>query len=460
MPVNGVVYNAGAVLGNATVVQRNSATTFTASGLTPATQYYYYIFSINSQACLNGPVYNTVSPLSGTASTQPLPVCVTPSAQPANLSFNASNNSVTATFNAAGSGYNYLVVMSSSPTLSATPVDNIDYAVGSSLGGGTVISNATSTSFIATSLTNSTTYYFFVFSANKNCTGGTKYLVASPLTGNATTTNAPVNNYYFGNLHAHSDYSDGQKDNPGGTPADAYTYALGSMGMDFLGISEHNHFSSLNNPGNELANYHLGVAQAAAFNSTHSNFLALYGMEWGVISGGGHVLVYGDGMNDLFGWESNVNGNVGPNYDVYVPKNTYLGVEGLFKKVNDYVAKNTFASLAHPNNADFNNLSNIPYDQSADDAISGVAVESGPATSANTTYSNPSTMNSLWYFNKLLSKGYHLGPMIDHDNHNTTFGRHTLRKNSSDRTGAYTNRYYQRCKGYAFLCNGRHGCQS
>jgi hypothetical protein len=222
--------------------------------------------------------------------------------------------------------------MSSSPTLSATPVDNIDYTVGSSLGGGTVISNATSTSFIATSLTNSTTYYFFVFSANKNCTGGTKYLVASPLTGNATTTNAPVNNYYYGNLHAHSDYSDGQKDNPGGTPADAYTYALGSMGMDFLGISEHNHFSSLNNPGNELANYHLGVAQAAAFNTSHSNFLALYGMEWGVISGGGHVLVYGDGMNDLFGWESNVNGNVGPNYDVYVPKNTYLGVEGPVQK--------------------------------------------------------------------------------------------------------------------------------
>jgi hypothetical protein len=425
LPVNGVVYNAGTVSGNATVIQRSSAATFTASGLTPATQYYYYIFSVNSQACLNGPVYNTVTPLSGTASTQPLPVCITPAAQPANLSFNASNNSVTATFNTAGSGYNYLVVMSSSPALNATPADNIDYAAGNSLGGGTVISNATSTSFIATGLANSTTYYFFVFSANKNCTGGTKYLAASPLTGNATTTNAPVNNYYFGNLHAHSDYSDGQKDNPGGTPADAYTYALGSMGMDFLGISEHNHFSSLNNPGNELANYHLGVAQAATFNSTHSNFLALYGMEWGVISGGGHVLVYGDGMNDLFGWESNVNGNVGANYDVYVPKNTYLGVEGLFKKVNDYVAKNTFASLAHPNSADFNNLSNIPYDQSADDAISGVAVESGPATSANTTYSNPSTMNSLWYFNKLLSKGYHLGPMIDHDNHNTTFGRHT-----------------------------------
>ena len=426
LPVNGVVYNAGAVLGNATVVARGNGNTFSASGLTPATQYYYYVFSINSQGCVNGPVYNTVSPLSGSATTLPLPVCVTPSAQPANIAFNSSNNSITATFNAAGSGYNYLVVMSSSPTLSGTPVDNTDYAVGSSLGGGTVISNNTATSFIATSLNNSTTYYFFVFSSNKNCTGGTKYLVASPLTGNATTTNAPVNNYYFGTLHSHSDYSDGNKDHPGFTPADNYNYASASQGMDFLGISEHNHFSSLDNPGNELANYHLGIAQAAAFNATHSNFLALYGMEWGVISGGGHVVVYGDGMSELFGWESNVNGNVGPNYDVYVPKSTYLGVEGLFKNINDYVAKNAFATLAHPSNHDYNDLSNLPYDKSADDAISGVAVESGPATSTNTSYSNPgSSMFYLWYFQKLLAKGYHVGPTIDHDNHNTTFGRTT-----------------------------------
>lgn len=425
IPVNGVVYNAGAVLGNATVVQRNSNTNFTASGLQPETQYYYYIFSINSHACVNGPVYNTASPLSGSATTLPLPVCVTPSAQPSSLSFNASNNSVTATFNPAGAGLNYFVVMSTASTLSATPVDNMDYATGAAFGGGKVISNSTSTSFIATGLNNATTYYFFIFSSNKNCTGGTKYLVTSPLTGVATTTNAPVNNYYYGNLHAHTDYSDGSKDHLSVTPADAFNYASASQGMDFLGVSEHNHFSTLNNPGNEIANYHMGSQQAAAFNATHPNFLALYGMEFGVIKGGGHVLVYGDGMTELFGWESNVNGNVGPNYDVYVPKSTYIGVEGLFKNVNDRVAKNTFASLAHPNSADFDNLSNIPYDPSADDAISGVAVESGPATSSNTTYTNPSTMQYLWYYQKMLAKGYHLGPMIDHDNHNTTFGRST-----------------------------------
>lgn len=195
LPVNGISYAAGAVLGSAVVVQRGAGNSFTAANLAPATQYYYFVFSINSQACVNGPVYNTVAPLSGTATTEPLPVCVTPSAQPANLSFNASNSSVTGTFNPAGTGYHYLVVKSSSPSLTSVPVDNTDYAVGDNLGGGTVVANTVSTSFIATNLSSSTTYYFFVFATNKNCTGGTKYLVTAPLSGNATTTNAPVYNY-------------------------------------------------------------------------------------------------------------------------------------------------------------------------------------------------------------------------------------------------------------------------
>src|SRR6185436_6477149 len=63
---------------------------------------------------------------------------------------------------------------------------------------------------------------------------------------------------------------------------------------------------------------------------------------------------------------------------------------------------------------------------SADSAIVATAVESGPATSLNTTYSNPgSSMLYLWYYQTLLAKGYHLGPTIDHDNHNTTFGHTT-----------------------------------
>ncbi len=427
-PVNAQVYNAGDILGNAVVVQRSAATSFTATGLVPNTQYNFFVFSLNAQGCISGPAYNTVAPLSGTQTTQPLPPCVAPSAQPTALVLRASNTTVSGTFIAASGADDYLVVSSTSPTLAATPVDNTDYNTGDNFGVGIVVANSANNTFLTTSVTANTTYYYFVFAANKNCSGGTKYTPAAALTGTVVTTNDLPNNYYFGTLHSHSDYSDGNKDNPGYTPADDYNYAMTALCMDYLGISEHNHFSSPDNPGNSIANYHLGPTQATTFTNAHPNFLALYGMEWGVISGGGHVVIYGDGMDNLWGWESGSGGwGATNNYDVYVPKSVYTGGTGLFKTVNDNLATNTFASLAHPNLGDFNGIGNtVPYNAAADSAITAVAVESGPAFSTNTTYGDPAaSMSYLWYYQTMLSKGYHLGPTIDHDNHNTTFGHTT-----------------------------------
>lgn len=425
-PQNGQVYTTGNNLGNAVVVQKVNTPEFTATGLTPDTRYYFFVYSLQSQGCLNGPAYNTTSPLAGNSQTLPLPACSTPTAQPTNLSFNAGNTSVSGTFNASASADNYLVIRSTNATLTAQPLDNTDYSIGDSFGGGTVTANSSSTSFASTNLTPATTYYFFVFASNKNCIGGTKYLASGSLNGSVTTTATPAYNVYFGNLHAHSDYSDGNQDRPGYTPAQDYEYAMTAECMDFMGISEHNHFSSLNNPGNLITNYHKGSIQADSFTIANPNFLAMYGMEWGVISNGGHVVVYGDQMDDLFGWESNVGGLTGPNYDRFVAKSDYIGPNGLFKTVNDYIAKNAFVTLAHPNSSDYNNLSNIEYNVIADNAIVGTAVANGPSSSTNTTYSNPgASMSYLWYYQKLLSLGYHLGPNIDHDNHNTTFGKTT-----------------------------------
>lgn len=426
-PVNGQNYVAGATIGSGTVVQRTANANFTAGGLAANTSYNFFIFAFNSQNCSGGPAYNTVSPLTGTASTQPLQLCTTPSAQPTNLLLTASNTSISATFTASGGTDNYLIVQSASATLGAAPADNVDYIAGDNLGSGTVVSNTVNPYFIVRGLAAATTYYYFVFASNKNCSGGTKYLAASPLQANITTSNLAVNNYYFGTLHAHSDYSDGNKDNPGYTPADDYLYAMSSLCLDYLGIAEHNHYTANNNPGNKVANYHMGSAQADAFTSAHPGFLALYGMEWGVIDNGGHVIIYGDGMDQLFGWETG-SGNWGAanNYDVFVAKSDYTGANGLFKTINDRSASNTFATLAHPNSSDFNNIAGLAYNSTADNAIVGAAVESGPAFSTNTTYTDPaSSMSYLSYYQKLLAKGYHVGPVMDHDNHYTTFGRTT-----------------------------------
>lgn len=426
-PANGTSYNSGDILGNGTVVQRGTGNSFTATGLSPNTIYYFFVFSLNSQACINGPAYNINAPLTANQSTIPLPPCTTPTAQGTSLAFRTANTSVSGTFTGTNSADNYLIIKSTNPVLSVSPADNTDYNSGDVFGNGTVLTTTSATTFYATSLTPNTTYYFFIFAVNKICSGGSKYNRINPLNGSTTTTNGLQNNYYFGTLHSHSDYSDGNADNPGYTPAQDYAFAKNSLCMDYLGISEHNHFSSPDNPGNQINNFHLGSVQANNFTSSNTNFLALYGMEWGVISGGGHVVVYGDNMDDLWGWETG-SGTWGPtnNYDVYVPKSVYTGSTGLFKTVNDNIAKNTFATLAHPNLTDYNNVAGNAYDVVADNAIVGTAVESGPAFSTNTTYSNPgSSLSYLYYYQLMLSKGYHLGPTIDHDNHNTTFGRAT-----------------------------------
>lgn len=348
--------------------------------------------------------------------------CIKPGSQPGQLVLQATTNSVALNFKPVNDANSYLIIQGSYPALTAIPADNTNYAAGDLIGNAMVIANSNQTSIVIQNLLPASTYYFYIFAANTNCSQGEQYLTTTPLTGNVTTS-ITGNQVYFGNLHSHSDYSDGNKDNPGYTPADDYLFAMGAQCMDFLGISEHNHYSFNNNPGTLKSNYHLGSQQANNFSQNHPNFLALYGMEWGVISGGGHVVVYGDNMDELFGWETNVGGVPGNNYDVYVAKNDYTGANGLFKTINDRIAKNTFATLAHPDFTDFGDIANT-YNAVADDAIVGTAVASGPAFSSNTTYGNPPTsMYYLPYYQIMLSRGYHLGPLIDHDNHNTTFGK-------------------------------------
>jgi hypothetical protein len=405
-PSNKTIYNAGDALGGGTVVARSASTSFSALGLNPSTQYYFYIFSLNSLNCNNGPTYKTASPLTADATTTALPVCAAPTAQPTLLNLSASNTSVNGYFTASSTADTYLVVRSTSSTLSSTPVNNTTYNVGSSLGNGIVISNSSATSFVDDGLNAATTYYYFVFAENSVCTGGVKYLTISPLTKNTATTSTASYNYYFGNLHSHSSYSDGNQDNTSLTPANDYAYAKNSLCMDFLGISEHNHSEA----GLNISNWQPGITQANA--ATTSNFLALHGMEWGVISGGGHVLVYG--TDQLIGWESS-------NYNVFVAKSDYTGTVGLFRTLNGLGG---FASYAHPQTSDYNNILNTSFNAAADSVVIGCAVESGPSTSTSTSYNDlPSSYGFLPYYTTMLAKGYHIGPFMDQDTHKTNFGR-------------------------------------
>jgi hypothetical protein len=233
-------------------------------------------------------------------------------------------------------------------------------------------------------------------------------------------------NYYFGNLHAHTAFSDGNKDSLAsgvGRPDGSYAYAKLSNDFDFLGISEHNHYSSNRNPGFKQPLYQTGLNMADAANQDGS-FLALFGMEYGVSSQyNGHVLIYG--FNQLIGWETSVGGLSGNNYDVYNAKTDY---DGVFRKVKNNT--NAFAYLAHPYFTDYTSdgtyataIANKPYDAAYDSAIVGMPLRSGIATSTLTSYNDYSQGNYFNYYKKMLYQGYHLGIGYDHDNHYTNFGR-------------------------------------
>ncbi|MCX7728072.1 MAG: T9SS type A sorting domain-containing protein [Bacteroidia bacterium] len=217
-------------------------------------------------------------------------------------------------------------------------------------------------------------------------------------------------NYYFGNLHAHTAYSDGNKDattSGCNNPTCSFAFAKASLHFDFLGISEHNHASA----GLTKSNFQSGYTQALAANQ-EGVFLCLWGMEWGVTTnpGDGHVVIYGFG-NQLLGWESG-------NYDIYVAKSNY---DALFKKVKNN--PNAFCYLAHPGYNDFGYLATNPYNATYDSAIVGVPFRSGLAFSTNTSYSDYPSGDYFNYYRILLSKGYKIGIGYDHDNHYTTFGR-------------------------------------
>lgn len=337
-----------------------------------------------------------------------------------NIRFTISNDRISGFFKPVGNASQYVSVLSSSPELQGSPANGRRYQAGDHIGNGTVISTGSATAFTATSLSPNTPYYVYVFAGNDNTAQGIIYNHDPGYKGQMTTGSNPPLNYYYGNLHSHSSYSDGNKDNLSLVPSDDYAYAKNSLCMDFLGIAEHNHYSSARNPGMHVADYQPGINQANAFTAANPGFLALYGMEWGVISNGGHTCVYG--VDSLVGWEIL---NSKPNYDIYVTKSNYTGSNGLFSVINSFIGKKAFASFAHPDYSDYNNIANVPYDAAADSAVVGSAVESGPAFSTDTHYSDPASMSFLGYYTKMLSKGYHLGPWIDHDTHNLTFGRST-----------------------------------
>lgn len=235
---------------------------------------------------------------------------------------------------------------------------------------------------------------------------------------------------YYGSLHGQTNDSDGggnvatcNASQPAQTgqygPDAAFPYAK-ARGLDFFGNTDHNHYfdgsSGLGTiPAATAKNrYTAGVATATNYTAANPGFLAMYGMEWGVISGGGHLNIFNS--DELYSWE-------------YDPSNQLYG--------HRYIAKNDYASLYtvmraagqvgqfnHPDTTGQFIVNGTDFGYTADgDEVMVLAEISN--TSAFSNKEDESQQPGSGYesaFKKILERGFHVAPATNQDNHCANWG--------------------------------------
>jgi hypothetical protein len=103
----------------------------------------------------------------------------------------------------------------------------------------------------------------------------------------------PALNFYYGNLHAHTSFSDGS-----GTPDEAFEHA--KLHLDFIAVTEHNHDQAEAGAGDRAdgrliaTNHQLyeDLKEAADRHNDEGSFVTFWGQEFSTISKGNHANVF------------------------------------------------------------------------------------------------------------------------------------------------------------------------
>lgn len=241
----------------------------------------------------------------------------------------------------------------------------------------------------------------------------------SPSVGVALPLQLEKHEVYFGNLHAHTSYSDGS-----GTPGEAYQYARTTGDLDFLAITEHNHRKAeTRKEGTPTGERYDGrligktpelydqLMEAAEDRNDAGTFVTLWGQEFSTISSGNHVNVFA--ANNVIDDAIVPNGNFKKLYDDWIPDHEEVRLcqfnhpwDGQSKSTN-YGLDDYGGSITKLRNA-------------ASPCVSLIEVINGPGT--KNQQGLKAKLNGESYYRYYLTRGFRLGPTSDQDNHYRTWG--------------------------------------
>lgn len=220
---------------------------------------------------------------------------------------------------------------------------------------------------------------------------------------------------YFGNLHAHTVYSDGS-----GTPDEAYAAAK-AAGLDFIAVTEHSHAAAEGSGDTERLHIATdrslyngtrpdSLISAAKRHTVPGRFVAIYGQEYSTISKGNHVNVFE--VPDV----------------IDIPNAKFRDLIDWTSRHRDSSGRPALLQFNHPalddeeaveyGRDDFGGAE--AWLRAMDGQAELIELFNGPAKAKQGGLRSAAVQESDYYH--YLNLGFHLAPSVGHDNHYRTWG--------------------------------------
>ena len=217
-------------------------------------------------------------------------------------------------------------------------------------------------------------------------------------------------NLYFGQLHSHTNISDGA-----GSVTEAFQHASRVENLDFLAVTDHsNSFGNQTSDNTEVqyAQIDLGKdmsslsaewaeGHSAAAAVTDEDFVGIYGFEMTWSGGFGHINTF-----NTLGYESRND----PDY-----ANNPTGHINYYNKLVE--VESSLSQFNHPGTT-FGDFADFGYySQAYDERINLIEVGNGEGAIGQSGY-----FPSYEYYTRALDKGWHVAPTNNQDNHKGNWG--------------------------------------